>query len=321
MKAYEHLSLHERERVAVWRGQGMSLRDIASKLGRSASTLSREWNRNRSLHGYWPQKAQARANHRLCNGHKHPRLKTRVMQFEVERMLGFGWSPELIAGRIRTHRSELPSISPEAIYQWIYAQRPDLVGYLLRAHPKRRKRWKTKQHGSRIPDRKSILERPASINDRSQSGHWESDLIVGSGRAALQVAVERRSRLTRIEKIPNKTAIASRTALEFMWAPLPASLRRSVTYDNGLENTEHLILNERLGMQSWFCQPYHSWEKGQVENTNGLIRRFIPKRANLDQLQDDRIRSIEKWLNERPRKVLNFKTPSEAFALGVALTP
>ena len=322
MKAYEHLSLHERERVAVWRGQGMSLRDMASRLGRSASTLSRELNRNRSFHGaYWPQKAQERADQRLCNGHKHPRLKTRVMQFEVERMLGFGWSPELIAGRIRTHRPDLPSISPEAIYQWIYTLRPDLIGHLLRAHPKRRKRWKTKQRGIRIPDRKSILERPASINDRSQAGHWESDLIVGSGRAALQVAVERTSRYTRIEKIPNKTAVASRTALERIWAPLPASLRRSVTYDNGSENVEHLILNERLGMRSWFCQPYHSWEKGQVENTNGLIRRFIPKRANLDQLQDDSIRSIEKWLNDRPKKVLNFKTPSEAFSPGVALTP
>ena len=133
--------------------------------------------------------------------------------------------------------------------------------------------------------------------------------------------MERTSRYTRIEKIPDKTAAASRTALERMWAPLPASLRRSVTYDNGVENVERLILNRRLGMRSWFCQPYHSWEKGQVENTNGLIRRFIPKRTNLDQLQDGKIRSIEKWLNERPKKVLNFKTPSEAFAQGVALTP
>lgn len=321
MRAYEHLSLDERERIAVWKGQGRSLREIAGKLGRSPSTLSREMNRNRSFHGaYWPQKAQERADHRLQDGHKHPRLKSRVMQFEVERMMRLGWSPEIVAGRIGTHRPDLPSISPEAIYQWIYAQRPDLIGYLLRAHPKRRKRWKMKKRGTRIPNRKSILERPASVNDRVQPGHWESDLMVGSGRAALQVAVERRSRFTRIEKIPNKTAVASRTALERMWAPLPASLRRSVTYDNGTENTEHLILNERLGMRSWFCQPYHSWEKGQVENTNGLIRRFIPKRTNLDHLPDDKIRSVEKWLNDRPKKVLNFKTPSEAFASGVALT-
>src|SRR5262249_21368346 len=128
-------------------------------------------------------------------------------------------------------------------------------------------------------------------------------------------------RLTRIKKIPNKTAQASREALEHLLKPMPKTWRRSITYDNGVENVEHTLLNRALGTESWFCQPYHSWEKGQVENTNGLIRRFVPKRSNLDLLPEGKVHSVEEWLNDRPRKVLDFKTPKEVFSLGGALAP
>lgn len=320
MRSYSQLTLEERERIAVWKSRGLSLRDIARTLGRCHSTLSREINRNRS-HNYWPSAAHKRAKERLATSHKRPRLKSRVMHYEIEQMLIKGWSPELIAGRIRTHRSDLPSVCPEAIYQWIYTDRPDLIGYLARSHRKRMKRWKAKQNKTRIPDRKSIQERPEIVNQRKEPGHWESDLLVGSGKAALQVAVERQSRLTRLKKIPNKTAQASREALEYILMPMPKAWRRSITYDNGSENVEHLLLNQQLGTRSWFCQPYHSWEKGQVENTNGLIRRFVPKRSNLDLLPDDKVRSVEEWLNDRPRKVLDFKTPKEVFSSGGALAP
>jgi IS30 family transposase len=227
-------------------------------------------------------------------------------------MLTKGWSPELIAGRLQRIRPELPSITYEAIYQWIYAERPDLVGYLARAHPKRKRRWKRSTRKIRIPDRVSIRQRPVEINDRVHPGHWETDLVVGAGRAALQVAHERQTRYTRLQKIPNKSAAESRQALQTILGALPPALRRSITYDNGPENAEHQLLNQRLGMRSWFCEPYHSWEKAQVENTNGLIRRFIPKRMNLDQLPDSEIQKVETWLNERPKKVLDYRTPSEA---------
>jgi IS30 family transposase len=314
-----HLNIHERERIAVWKSAGLSLRAIARKLGRPASTVSRELNRNGPR--YWPHKAQEKAEERLAVSHKRPRLKSRVMHYEIEQMLIKGWSPELIAGRIRTHRPDLSSVCPEAIYQWIYIDRPDLIGHLARAHRKRKKRWKAKQNKTRIPERKSIEERPEVVNQRKEPGHWESDLLVGSGKAALQVAVERQSRLTRLGKIANKTAQASRQALEQMLSPMPKAWRRSITYDNGSENVEHLLLNKTLKTTSWFCQPYHSWEKGQVENTNGLIRRFVPKRSNLDRLPEDKVRSVEEWLNDRPRKVLDFKTPKEVFNAGVALAP
>jgi IS30 family transposase len=257
--------------------------------------------------------AQKKAQEREKNGHKRNRLKSQMIRHEVEQMLTKGWSPELAAGRLRKDHPQWPTITHEAIYQWIYAERPDLIGYLTRAHRKRNRRWKQSSRSVRIPERVSIQKRPDYINQRQEPGHWESDLVVGSGRAALQVAVERRSRLVRIEKIPNKTALQSRLALQRLLAPLPESLRQSITYDNGSENSEHLLLNERLGTRSWFCNPYHSWEKGQVENTNGLIRRFVPKRSNLDNLSSEQIQRIETWLNDRPRKVLEFQTSNEVF--------
>jgi len=312
MGSYKHLTLHERERIGIWKSRGFSLREIAEKLGRHPSTLSREVNRNRSP-SYWPSKAHARAQHREKNGHKRFRLKNQLIRHEVEQMLMQGWSPELAAGRLRRKRPTWPKVSHEAIYQWVYADRPDLVGYLVRSHPKRRRRWKSSGHAVRIPERISIQKRPNYINERQEPGHWEADLMVGPGRAALQVAVERKSRLTRIGKISSKTAYESRQALERLLRLVPSKLRQSVTYDNGLENIEHHLLNESLGMRSWFCQPYHSWEKGQVENTNGLIRRFVPKRSNLEDLSGDQIQKIERWLNDRPRKVLQFQTPNEVF--------
>lgn len=314
-KKYRHLTLHERERISVWRGRGFSIRDIARKLGRHHTSLCREINRNRGLHGYWANKANERAGNRERNGHKRSRLKSHAIRSEVERMLKKGWSPELAAGRLRLDHPELPGVCHEAIYQWIYKERRDLVGYLTRAHLKRRRRWKGSSRKIRIPERVSINKRPSRINKREQPGHWEADLVIGTGRAALEVAVERTSRLTRIGKSPSKTARDSRQCLERLLRPVPAKLRRSITYDNGSENVEHQLLNEALGMNSWFCEPYHSWEKGQVENTNGLIRRFIPKSTNLDDLSGDQIQKIEDWLNHRPKKVLNFRTPHEVFSV------
>lgn len=312
-KGYKHLSLQEREKIAVWKGQGLSLREMAAKLGRDHSTLSREINRNRGFRGYWPNKAQERALGREETSHKRKRLKSPLVRLEAERMLKKGWSPELIAGRVGVEHPSWPSISHEAIYQWIYTERRDLIGHLLHAHPKRRRRWKSSARKTRIPERVSIEERPMNVNRRQEPGHWETDLLVGSGASALQVSVERFSRYSKLGKLPNKTAQESRRALGSMLRPLPCALRRSVTYDNGSENSEHHLLNADLKMRSWFCRPYHSWEKGQVENTNGLIRRFIPKRSNLDEIEPSQVARIEAWLNHRPRKVLNFKTPSEVF--------
>ncbi|MHB2026672.1 MAG: IS30 family transposase [Elusimicrobiota bacterium] len=205
-KKYRHLSLEEREKIAVWRSRGLSLREMAVKLGRHFSSLSREVNRNRGFHGYWPNKADERARRREQSGHKSKRLKSPLIRLEAERMLKKGWSPELISGRLRVERPHWPRVSHEAIYQWIYTERRDLIGHLVHAHPKRKRRWKTSSRKTRIPDRVSIRERPAHVNARQEPGHWETDLVVGRGRSALQVSVERLSRYSKLGKIARKTA-------------------------------------------------------------------------------------------------------------------
>src|ERR1035438_1814267 len=311
---YKHMTSKERDKLAVWRSRGLSLREISAQLGRSIGTLSRELRRNGGHIGYFAQSAQEKSDERLNTGHKRMRLKSRVLRHEVEQMLVKGWSPEIIAGRIPDHRKELPSISPEAIYQWIYTERPDLIGCLVRAYPKRwPRRYRKYRPRPGIPRRIPLTERSVAANNREESGHWETDLVVGPGQPALQVTVERQTRYSQLRKVAQKTAPLCRAALTHVLAPLPKNLRRSITYDNGSENFEHTVLNDDFDMNSYFCEPYHSWEKGTVENTNGLIRRFVPKRSPLGPIPDERFQEIENWLNDRPRKCLNFKTPREAF--------
>jgi len=312
---YHQLNQEERDRLAVMHSQGVSLRQIGNVLGRSAGTLSRELKRNRSdVPGeYYPHSAQRKATHRVQLSHRSPRLKSAALRLAVEEGLRRCWSPELIRGRLKRTRPDLPSISVESIYQWIYQERKTLVRYLACAHWHRhryryRRRWK-------IPGRVSVQERPEEVQQRQEPGHWETDQVVG-GRgsgATVQVMVERQTRYTRLRLVPNKTAGASRAALTMMLDSIPSALRRSMTYDNGCENTEHQTLNEDFELRSYFCEPYHSWEKGTVENTNGLIRRHLPKRTRFDRLPPETIRSVENWLNNRPRKILQYQTPREAF--------
>jgi transposase, IS30 family len=319
MKNYNHLSEEERNNIFILVNRKNSIREIAVSLGRSPSSISREIKKNFGKTRYRSHRAHDRAieNHHLS--HKHNRLKSRVLRIEVEKMLSNGWSPEIVSGRLKK-QSDLPTISPEAIYQWIYQDAPHLIGCLVRSHPARWPKRKSK-NGRRIqiPNRVSITERPSYINERTKLGHWETDLLACASRSAIQVAVERKSRFTRLKKIPNKTANTSRFALYSLLNKFPEHLRQSITYDNGLENIEHETLNEQLNTCSYFCQPYHSWEKGSVENTNGLIRRFFPKKTNFDIISDDNIQKVESWLNDRPRKCLDFNTPAESLNSPVAL--
>ena len=316
--SYAQLNKMERDRLAVLRSEGRTLRNIAQELGRSASTVCRELKRNKhkptwGRRVYYPHAAQEKAQERLHRSHRRSWLKCAALHQEVARLLERRWSPELIAGRLRQTRPDLPRISHETIYQWVYQRRPELVVYLARSHPKRRPRWSAMKHRVRIPRRISVWERPDAVQARQEPGHWETDLIVGPGSSALQVLVERQSRYTRLSLVPQRTAAASRAALTGLLASIPPALRRSITYDNGGENCEHLILNEDFGVSSYFCEPYHSWEKGTVENTNGLIRRFIRKQTRLETLSLTAIVQLENWLNDRPRKILNYQTPREAF--------
>ena len=317
---YRHLTKEERDQLSVLCSSGWKLREIAVKLGRNIGTLSRELKRNGSRGQYFPHKAQERTKARACKSHKKKRLKTYALRTDIEVQIMKGWSPEIISGRLRKGNGGRTVISCESIYQWIYKEAPHLIGYLARAHKKRYpKHHKRKKH-SGIPGRISIEKRPERAAKRQEPGHWETDLIVSSkSKQALQVCVERKSRKTLIRKIVNKTADESIFALENMLKNCPKELRISITYDNGSENTKHERLNEKIGTKSYFCAPYSSWEKGSVENRNGIIRRFFPKKTDFAEVGNDKIKEVESWINNRPMKCLGYQTPAEVFNGFVAL--
>ena len=233
--------------------------------------------------------------------------------------LVIGWTPELIAGRIK-HEGLLASTNYESIYQWLYSDRKDLIKHLPRAHRKRRKRGSAKyKHTSKIPDRVPIENRPALANTRQELGHWEADTAVSrQSKGAIAVLIERQTRLVKICKLPSKSALNMQDALVHSLQDLPQSLRKSITYDNGTENVRHGDINQALGTASFFCQPYSSWEKGSVENVIGLIRRTYPKKTDWNLISQSDLDTIQCTLNHRPKKCLNFLSPAEAYAVALA---
>jgi transposase, IS30 family len=316
-KTYKHLDANERDILAVLKSKGRSLREISTILKRSPSTLSRELERNAPpvYTGYYlSHKAQERADKRNRESHRRPRLKTDSLRQYVEKRIRLGWSPELIAGRLAIEHPEL-SISHEAIYQWIYQEATHLILSLVRAHRKRKHRGYSRKHKkSHIPQRISIQERPQTVLRRLHIGHWETDTIsCRKSYQAVQVTVERKARYAKLAKLKTKSSRAMSVALTRRLNRYPTQLRLSITYDNGSENAEHLRTNKILGTCSYFCEPFHSYERGTVENTIGLVRRFLPKKTNLAKISQDHLVKIEYWLNNRPRKCLGFKTPAEVF--------
>lgn len=319
-KPYTHVTSEERDRIALLRARGCPQNEIANRLGRDKGTVSREFARNGTpvYAVYLPHRAQARAAQRKSLAHQRPRLKDGRTRAYVVSQLTRGWSPERIAGRLR-HLGWQPRISPEAIYQFVYdpreRAREDLVACLARAH-RRRKRSRNGQRpaAAYIPHRVGIEARPPIIERRRQLGHWEAD-TVDSRRslAGLGVAVERASRRALVRKLERVTAAEFRRALTQRLRRLPPRARRSLTYDNGRENVEHERVNAALGTRSYFCTPYHSWEKGTVENAIGLIRRFLPKGTDFATVNPAELRRIERWLNTLPRKCLGYRTPEEVF--------
>jgi len=234
------------------------------------------------------------------------------------------WSPELIAGRLPLEHPEL-CISHEAIYQFIYdnatRKEHNLVPYLARAHKRRRLRTHSHRHKNlHIPRRVSIKERPQEANTRTQPGHWEADTIISRrSKAALGMMLERSSRQIHLAKLPARTSKYFRAAINRRLNKYPQHLRRSITYDNGCENVEHEYTNKVLGTKSYFCEPFHSWEKGSLESVVGIIRRFFPKKTDFALVTKEQIKRVENLINTRPRKCLNYKTPNEFLCSSVAL--
>lgn len=321
-RKYKHLRKDERDRLSVFRAQKMSLREMARRLGRNAGTISREFKRNAapSYQGcYLAHRAQGRADARKEVGHLRQRLRDPRLRGYARRQLGRGWSPERIAGRWKALGRG--RISHEAIYQWVYTQARELIPCLVRAHRRRLRRGHSSKHkSSHIPSRTPIAKRPANVLRRRQAGHWEADTMVSrQSSASLQVLVERKTRHTRLRKLKARGAADMRKAMNRALSRYPKHLLRSVTYDNGSENTQHEWVNRTLGTKSYFCEPFHSWEKGSVENAAGLVRRRLPKKTDFAMVSADRIKRTERWINGLPRKCLGFKTSAEAWRQTVAL--
>lgn len=316
-KRYRQLTAQERNLIGMLLAAGCGISEIGRRLKRNKSTVSRELERNgpkiRKI-AYLPNKAQERAEKRRLSSYDLRRMRDATIKEYITTKLKSKWSPEQIAGRIRIEHPEL-QISHETIYQWIYREGKEYRGCLARKHARR---WKKRNNRAprkfNIPLRVGISDRPEIINTRAEAGHWEVDTaFFHHCQEVLQIMTERKTRRTMLTKLKDITAIEMREAMIKRHKYTPKKLRKTFTYDNGRENVCHIYVNTYLGSQSYFCHPGHSWEKGTVENTISVVRRFLPKRTKFNEISELDLKNIEKWLNDRPRKCLGFKTPNEAY--------
>jgi len=314
---YKQLNLEERERLYAMKEQGISLRQIAKKLGRNHTTLSRELRRN-AKYGttYIPCKAEHTAQARGAKQRKKAPLKNTQTLMYVWDKLKLGWSPEAIAGRLPIDHPE-ERIDDDTIYEYIYKQKNKkrkLWQHLKLGRKKRMKKEGRKvRRGSKIPGAISIDRRPKSIDTRKHAGHWESDNMEGkkTDKTAISVTTERLTRLVLLNKVDGKRAQSKADVITNRITQFPKRFRKTATMDNGPENTYHKQVKQRTGMNIYFCHPYHSWEKGTVENTVGRVRIFIPKGTSVDEVTEEQLKNIETSMNNTPRKCLGYLTPLE----------
>jgi len=312
--SHHHLSLGEREQLAVWRAQGVSFRETGKRLGRSHPTIAREYGRN-TKYGkpYLPCKAHEKAtNTAILQRTKAPLKNKQIFLYVRRKLRDELWSPEIIAGRLPLeHPGE--SIHFETIYRYIYSRKKTYGMQLWRYLPRHRKR-RLKKDGRKVKPvtylrALPLVERPAEANGRKTIGHWETDNLGGrvSDRQTVSGTTERKSRYTHLDLLKDKTSASKMRGLKARLGKLPVPLRRSLTVDNGPENAKHRVITPTFNQGVFSCQPYHSWEKGSVENMFGRVRRFIPKGTSLDAVDPKTIRTIEHWLNPPLRDVWGTK--------------
>jgi IS30 family transposase len=318
MKVYEQLSLEERKELYVMIKNGEGVNAIARALGRSGSTISNELKRNTGNRriGYLPDEAHRLALERKA---KHGLKINRDQELKatvIDQLKG-GWSPEVIAGRQKQQASRF-WVSHEAIYQFIYGNEGRELGlfqYLLRARP-RRGLIHGRKPRSAIPERVSIHDRPPHIATREEFGHMEGDLTFFTNNQSTNIGVliERKTRLVQLMLNESKhTAVVIKSMFNKL-AKLPVFARLSITFDNGLEFAKHTLLKQFMGMDTYFCDKHSPWQKGQVEQMNSMLHRYLPKNSNLKEVSHEQIEDIQNKLNNRPRKCLGFRTPAEAFS-------
>jgi IS30 family transposase len=302
----------------LWRNQNVSWREIGRRLQKDHGGLIKEWQRNSRFVAYLPAKAQQRAERKSQEQRSKAPLKSiQIWEYVQEHLRApYSWTPEQIAGRLSLEYPTL-GIHHETIYRFIYskaARQYKLWHYLPNRRKKRMKKGGRTVHSrGKIPGAVSIDTRPGVVAKRLRAGDYETDNIIGrqTDKTALSVTIERLTRFSMVDKLPNRTATAKREAVTQRLLEFPQRLRLTLTEDNGGENAQHQLLSQEIGIQVFFAHAYHAWEKGSNENTNGRIRRFIPKGVSMDDISEEKIKEIEHWLNATPRKCLGYLTPYE----------
>jgi len=314
---WKHLTLDQREVLAQSTCRGEHPNQIAATLGCHRGTVYREWRRNGVDGEYFPARAQVAADARRRSSKSAWKMDHAPLAAYVQEKLTQYWSPQQIAGRMKRDFPDDPAmrISHQGIYAWIAAQKAQggpWHTFLRQARRRRRKRSGTRENRGRIVGRVGIEERPAEVAAKVRAGHWESDTIVGAGSpACLASHVERVSQYTVLAKLPDGKAASLNAGTIRAFRRHGKLPLLTTTTDNGKEFAAHAQLTARLGLRVYFAQPYHSWERGLNENTNGLIRQFFPKGLDLGGVRREDVRRVERLLNTRPRKTLGYRTPLE----------
>ena len=310
--SYTRVTSEERRLIYEWRQAGKGIREMSGLLGRSPGTVSREIRRNTGGKGYRPKQAQELASARARRA--GPRRFTGEVRSYAEEKLREGWAPEAVCGRAGLEGR--PHVCKETLYRHVYSDAKaggTLWESLPRAKRKRRRRCPRQEGRGRgvIPGRRGIETRPPEVELRVKVGHWEGDLVVGaSATGYLVTLVERVTRFTLVGWSPTKEADAVAAVVISLLMSVGIACT-GITFDNGKEFARHDRISSALGADVFFARPYHSWERGTNENTNGLIRRLFPKSASFAAIGEAELRMIESFLNDRPRKCLGWKTPRE----------
>ena len=322
------LSLVEREEISRGLTLGLSLRGIAAQLGRAPSTISREVGRNGGVERYRAVSSDQAAWDRAvrpkpCKLACHPWLR-RTVSLKLRRK----WSPEQIAGWLkRNSADEEHRVSHETIYKSLFIQARGVLKKELLEHLRAKRTIRRSRHASlkgdglgQLKNAISISERPASVEDRAVPGHWEGDLIAGSRNSYVATLVERQSRYVVLAKVANKDTDSVVSALIKQARKLPRELYQSLTWDRGKELADHQRFTLATDVEVYFCDPRSPWQRGTNENTNRLLRQYLPKGTDLSAHSQAKLSAVARQLNERPRKTLMYQTPAEMFAESVATT-
>ena len=326
-----HFTYNDRKIIEKHLRQKTGIRGIAKILKRSHSVIIYELKMNKGDHlDYNADRAQLYHEQRQLKKGNKGRIERNeaLRQYIIERLTQDQMSPEQIAGRLkRFHRQTIGYVCHETIYAFIYSDDQIRQRYYLhlRRHRPKRGKWHSRKKRETIKERTSIHERPDEVDEKVEVGHWESDsMIFSQQKGILSVQVERVSKLARLTRCMNKSAEETKQALIKTADSVPDVYIKSITFDNGTEGAKHMELKKMFGIETYFCDSYASWQKGLVENTNMLIRQYLPLNTKIDQMTDDQIQEIEDKLNNRPRKSLNYLTPNEYLQLlteGGLITP